>query len=117
MMEAIIVCEDADRVVDTRALVVELSIDHEHAERCVGARLAWMARWGFVRREKPGIWSITRKGRDLIAVNPKARTGVVGALSDADYCAEVAALALRKRVGPEARRLAVREWNHYTRRP
>jgi hypothetical protein len=116
IMEMLIECEDDDRLVDSRTLVDVFAIEHEKPLMCVGARLSWMKRWGYVVKVEKGVWSITRKGRNLVSV-PVTDSSVkaMTALSEADYCAVVSAAARRHRLSPEASRLAKREWVHYHR--
>jgi hypothetical protein len=114
LMGLIAECEDDDGFVDTRAIVDVTHIVHDRPNTCVGSRMSWMARFGYIQKhpKQKGVWKINAKGRSLVSVPlsqhvPKA---------DGAWASAVGSLAANGTPSEEARRFARREWRHYMER-
>jgi hypothetical protein len=116
LMEVIVSVEDDDGKVDSRAIADMFQMQGPHALQCVGARLSWMKRWGFMRSYGKGVWAITPKGRQLIAIRVTSdRVKMMTGMGEAEWCATVSAASQRPthRMSESAWRMARREWIHY----
>ena len=65
--------------VEARDLAIRLfGVPQEHTEavkyytRCVGARMSWMRKFGFVERVQAGVWQISEAGHEMIEARPRA---------------------------------------------
>lgn len=60
---------DEDGYVDTHDVADFLNLSHKNPTQCVGQRLSWMKRFGFVERhpDKEHMWRILPIGEDLMS--------------------------------------------------
>jgi hypothetical protein len=67
LLLALIDHADADGWTDARALARSLGIENDHPTRCVGARMAWLRRYGVAEKDpdRIGYWQPTAIGAAL----------------------------------------------------
>ena len=112
LMELILECEDPDGYVDTRSIVDVANVTHVRANTCVGSRMSWMARFGYIdkHKTKKGLWTVNKLGRRLVEVRP---VSIGGSMEAGTWAATVAQLAQNSPSQRGARTFGRREWKHY----
>lgn len=94
----------------------KLGMRNEHPTRCVGARLAWLKRYGAVRRDDDGMWSMTSIGeRFAMGALSAAEARVLDQIGTDKLLPMMSAMTRRyRRMAPTGAHLVRREWVHGT---
>src|SRR3954466_5878034 len=112
--------EDDEGYVHVAGVLAALDLDNEHPARCLGARMAWLRRYGALDREE-GRWHLTEVGQAVIAARLRAPAQrALDGLDAAHLVVAVESLAACYRAingaGEAYRILTRREWQHGVRR-
>lgn len=103
---------DGDGWSTSEAIAAQIGIDAKHARQCVGSRLSWLRRWGYVERH-PEIpaWQVSPLGNALLGGKlTKTARGIIERMNDADRVLFTRLLASTSRAAGASSKAYEREW-------